>query len=116
MELTDVLFRQGHERDIGYDDETFVFVLGRHGLATVLNQEYGRSLMPDLCWISLRMPAIAYTSRQESKENFSNVCQTTNRSRLGRFILGDYMSWTFRSSVFQIHPSSHLASDPLVEK
>jgi predicted SAM-dependent methyltransferase len=49
MELINVLFRQGHEHKFAYDDETMEFVLRRYGFGTVVKQEFGRSLMPELC-------------------------------------------------------------------
>jgi predicted SAM-dependent methyltransferase len=49
MELINVLFRQGHEHKFAYDEETLEFVLRRYGFRTVLRQEFGRSMMPELC-------------------------------------------------------------------
>ncbi len=59
MELINVVFRQGHEHKFAYDHETLEFVLRRYGFGTVLRQEFGRSLMPEL---SLDQPTRASES------------------------------------------------------
>jgi predicted SAM-dependent methyltransferase len=59
MELINVLFRQGHEHKFAYDAETLEFVLRRYGFGTVLRQEFGQSLIPELC---LDQPARASES------------------------------------------------------
>lgn len=48
MELINVLFRQGHEHKFAYDFETLCFLLHRYGFSTVVRQEYGQALMPEL--------------------------------------------------------------------
>jgi predicted SAM-dependent methyltransferase len=49
MELINVVFRQGHEHKFAYDFETLRFLLCRYGFSEVEQQEYGRSLMSELC-------------------------------------------------------------------
>lgn len=49
MELINVVFRQGYEHKYTYDYATLAGALRRYGFATVLKQEYGNSLMPELC-------------------------------------------------------------------
>jgi citrate lyase synthetase len=49
MELINVVFRQGHEHKFAYDFETLRFLLDRYGFSEVVHQEYGTSLMTELC-------------------------------------------------------------------
>jgi predicted SAM-dependent methyltransferase len=49
MELINVLFRQGREHQFAYDFATLHFVLRRYGFSTVVRQDYGQSLLPELC-------------------------------------------------------------------
>jgi predicted SAM-dependent methyltransferase len=49
MELINLIFRQGHEHKFAYDFETLRFLLDRYGFSEVVRQEYGRSLVPELC-------------------------------------------------------------------
>lgn len=49
IELINFVFRQGHEHHFAYDAETLEFVLTRHGFSEVAHQEYGKSLMSELC-------------------------------------------------------------------
>ena len=49
IELVNVVFRQGHEHKFAYDFETLRFVLDRYGFSVVVRQDYGKSLMPELC-------------------------------------------------------------------
>ena len=49
MELVNVVFRQGHEHKFAYDFETLRFLLQRYGFSKVVRQEYGTTLMPELC-------------------------------------------------------------------
>jgi len=49
MELISILFREGQGRKVAHDDALFEFVLRRYEFGMVLKQEFGRSLMPELC-------------------------------------------------------------------
>ena len=49
MELVNVVFRQGHEHKFAYDFETLSYVLRRYGFSEVVHQQYGRSLLSELC-------------------------------------------------------------------
>jgi predicted SAM-dependent methyltransferase len=49
MELINEVFRQGHEHKFAYDFETLRFLLLRYGFSEVVRQEYGRSLLTELC-------------------------------------------------------------------
>jgi len=49
MELINVLFRQGHEHKYAYDFETLEFLFRHCSFSKVIRQEFGKSLMPELC-------------------------------------------------------------------
>jgi predicted SAM-dependent methyltransferase len=49
MELINVVFRQGHEHKFAYDFEALEFILLRFGFNQVIKQEFGRSIMEELC-------------------------------------------------------------------
>ena len=49
MELVNHVFRQGQQHKFAYDFETIEFLLKRNGFRDVRKQEYGRSVMPELC-------------------------------------------------------------------
>jgi predicted SAM-dependent methyltransferase len=49
IELINFVFRQGHEHQFAYDFQTLQFVLAQHGFSEIVRQEYGRSLMSELC-------------------------------------------------------------------
>jgi predicted SAM-dependent methyltransferase len=49
MELVNHVFRQGQQHKFAYDFETVEFLLKRNGFQDVRQQEYGRSVMPELC-------------------------------------------------------------------
>jgi len=49
MELLNVVFRQGHEHKFAYDYETLALLLAKHGFTTLKRQEFGQSLLPELC-------------------------------------------------------------------
>ncbi len=49
LELINFVFRQGQEHQFAYDFETLQFVLAQYGFPEIVRQEYGRSLMPELC-------------------------------------------------------------------
>ena len=49
MELVNVLFHQGCEHKFGYDHETLEFLLLRYGFSRVCHQEFGKSLLTELC-------------------------------------------------------------------
>jgi predicted SAM-dependent methyltransferase len=49
MELVNHVFRQGQQHKFAYDFETIEFLLKRNGFQDVRKQEYGRSVMPEIC-------------------------------------------------------------------
>ena len=49
MELINVVFRNGFQHKFIYDYETLEFVLYRYGFAEVHKQEYGKSIMSEVC-------------------------------------------------------------------
>jgi predicted SAM-dependent methyltransferase len=49
MEVINVAFRNGFQHKFAYDFETLVFLLDRYGFPKILEQEFGKSLMPELC-------------------------------------------------------------------
>lgn len=56
MELINEVFRQNGEHKYAYDFETLSSLLYKHGFSSVFKQEFGKSLMPELC-IDARMRA-----------------------------------------------------------
>ena len=49
MELINFVLRQGQQHKFAYDFATMEFLMKKCGFATVIRQEYGRSVMPELC-------------------------------------------------------------------
>jgi len=49
IELINAVFRQGYEHKYAYDYETLELLLYRYGFSTVKRQEYGKSLLDELC-------------------------------------------------------------------
>lgn len=49
MELINFVLRQGQQHKFAYDFDTMEFLMKKCGFRTVCRQEYGRSLMPELC-------------------------------------------------------------------
>ena len=49
MELINVVFRQWFEHKFAYDHETLEFLLRPRGFSIVKRQEFGRSMMEELC-------------------------------------------------------------------
>jgi predicted SAM-dependent methyltransferase len=49
MELVNQVFRQGQQHKFAYDFETMDFLLKRNGFLEVRKQEYGKSVMPEVC-------------------------------------------------------------------
>jgi predicted SAM-dependent methyltransferase len=49
MELINYVFRQGQEHKFAYDFETIEFLLKRNGFQDVRKQEYGKSVMREIC-------------------------------------------------------------------
>lgn len=49
MELINFVFRQEYEHKYGYDYTTLEFLLYKHGFSTVQRQDFGKSLLDELC-------------------------------------------------------------------
>lgn len=49
MELINYVFRQSTEHKFAYDFETIEFLLKKNGFQDVRKQEYGKSVMPEIC-------------------------------------------------------------------
>lgn len=49
MELLNEVFRQAYEHKFAYDFETLAFLCTTYGFTRVVQQEYGRSLLAELC-------------------------------------------------------------------
>ena len=49
MELINTVFRQGTEHKFAYDYETLEYILGRSGFRCIKKQEYGESLLREIC-------------------------------------------------------------------
>jgi predicted SAM-dependent methyltransferase len=48
MQFMNAIFRQGYEHKYAYDDETLIFVLREAGFASVVVQQFGISIDPDM--------------------------------------------------------------------
>lgn len=61
LELVNFVFRQGAEHRYAYDGETLEHLLRTVGFQRIVRQEFGRSLLPELCLDqSLRAPESLY--------------------------------------------------------
>ena len=49
IELLNEVFRQAYDHKFAYDFETLEFLLRKYGFSRVLRQQYGLSLLADLC-------------------------------------------------------------------
>jgi predicted SAM-dependent methyltransferase len=49
MELINVVFRQSQEHKFAYDFETLALILRRNGFEDIRKQEFGKSMIPDMC-------------------------------------------------------------------
>lgn len=75
MELLNMVFRQGHQHKFAYDFTTLAFVLRRYGFATVQQQAFGVSLLPELAIDqAMRASESLYVDAQKAPEPPETGC------------------------------------------